>query len=409
MMPKTDAGATRRILLVEDHPVERAYLQNMLLALGYRRVAGVGSSTEAIGALTRQFYDVVVSDIVMGEGDGTRLPNELRRLVDAGRLKSMPPIIWISSLSDELLQSHVRLALQAGCPSAQALSKPVSRTGMQQAIKTALRTIDEDDAASPRQNAVRRDLMEVALGHALITGKGMSVVLQPQMSLSTGRVLAAEALSRWDHPELGVISAVDFVPAAHRLGLDRMLFSRVTDRVIDVLRRMYAEDIAVPIAINASASTLCTRDLPGLLEQRVGQAGLPARLVKVELTEDEPVTDWLALSSVLNLLRVRGFELAMDDFGAGIASMRLFSAMPFTELKIDRDFIVHMHREPASRAVVAAAIEMGRVLGRRVVAEGVEHERDVQLLRELGCDVAQGYGISMPLEPDAFIEFCRNH
>ncbi|CAB3720212.1 Bacteriophytochrome cph2 [Achromobacter denitrificans] len=409
MMPKTDAGATRRILLVEDHPVERAYLQNMLLALGYRRVAGVGSSTEAIGALTRQFYDVVVSDIVMGEGDGTRLPNELRRLVDAGRLKSMPPIIWISSLSDELLQSHVRLALQAGCPSAQALSKPVSRTGMQQAIKTALRSIDEDDAASPRQNAVRRDLMEVALGHALITGKGMSVVLQPQMSLSTGRVLAAEALSRWDHPELGVISAVDFVPAAHRLGLDRMLFSRVTDRVIDVLRRMYAEDIAVPIAINASASTLCTRDLPGLLEQRVGQAGLPARLVKVELTEDEPVTDWLALSSVLNLLRVRGFELAMDDFGAGIASMRLFSAMPFTELKIDRDFIVHMHREPASRAVVAAAIEMGRVLGRRVVAEGVEHERDVQLLRELGCDVAQGYGISMPLEPDAFIEFCRNH
>jgi len=409
MMPKTDAGATRRILLVEDHPVERAYLQNMLLALGYRRVAGVGSSTEAIGALTRQFYDVVVSDIVMGEGDGTRLPNELRRLVDAGRLKSMPPIIWISSLSDELLQSHVRLALQAGCPSAQALSKPVSRTGMQQAIKTALRSIDEDDAASPRQNAVRRDLMEVALGHALITGKGMSVVLQPQMSLSTGRVLAAEALSRWDHPELGVISAVDFVPAAHRLGLDRMLFSRVTDRVIDVLRRMYAEDIAVPIAINASASTLCTRDLPGLLEQRVGQAGLPARLVKVELTEDEPVTDWLALSSVLNLLRVWGFELAMDDFGAGIASMRLFSAMPFTELKIDRDFIVHMHREPASRAVVAAAIEMGRVLGRRVVAEGVEHERDVQLLRELGCDVAQGYGISMPLEPDAFIEFCRNH
>lgn len=409
MMPKTDAGATRRILLVEDHPVERAYLQNMLLALGYRRVAGVGSSTEAIGALTRQFYDVVVSDIVMGEGDGTRLPNELRRLVDAGRLKSMPPIIWISSLSDELLQSHVRLALQAGCPSAQALSKPVSRTAMQQAIKTALRSIDEDDAASPRQNAVRRDLMEVALGHALITGKGMSVVLQPQMSLSTGRVLAAEALSRWDHPELGVISAVDFVPAAHRLGLDRMLFSRVTDRVIDVLRRMYAEDIAVPIAINASASTLCTRDLPGLLEQRVGQAGLPARLVKVELTEDEPVTDWLALSSVLNLLRVRGFELAMDDFGAGIASMRLFSAMPFTELKIDRDFIVHMHREPASRAVVAAAIEMGRVLGRRVVAEGVEHERDVQLLRELGCDVAQGYGISMPLEPDAFIEFCRNH
>lgn len=405
-MPKTDAGAARRILLVEDHPVERAYLQNMLLALGYRRVAGVGSSTEAISALGRQFYDLVISDIVMSDGDGTHLPNELRRLVDAGRLKSMPPIIWISSLSDELLESHVRLALQAGCPSAQALSKPVSRTSMHQAVKAGLAA---EDMTTPQQQSIRREVIEAELGRALITGEGMSVVLQPQMSLSTGKVVAAEALSRWGHPELGSIAAADFVPAAHRLGMDRMLFLRVTDRVLEVLQTLHAEDIAVPIAINASSSTLCSRDMPAVLEKRVARAGLPARLVKVELTEDEPVNDWLALSSVLNLLRVRGFELAMDDFGAGIASMRLFSAMPFTELKIDRDFIVHMHREAASRAVVAAAIEMGRVLGRRVVAEGVEQERDVQLLRELGCDVAQGYGLSMPLEPDAFIDFCRRH
>ncbi|HCQ50435.1 EAL domain-containing protein [Achromobacter sp. LC458] len=405
-MPKTDAGAARRILLVEDHPVERAYLQNMLLALGYRRVAGLGSSTEAVSALSRQYYDLVISDIVMSDGDGTHMPNELRRLVDVGRLKSMPPIIWISSLSEELLQSHVRLALQAGCPSAQALSKPVSRTAMHQAIKAGLAA---EDVTTPQHPSIRREVVEAELGRALITGVGMSVVLQPQMSLSTGKVLAAEALSRWDHPELGAISAVDFVPAAHRLGMDRMLFLRVTDRVLEVQKTLHAEGIAVPIAINASASTLCSRDMPAVLEKRVAQAGLPARLIKIELTEDEPVNDWLALSSALNLLRVRGFELAMDDFGAGIASMRLFSAMPFTELKIDRDFIVHMHREAASRAVVAAAIEMGRVLGRRVVAEGVEQERDLQLLRELGCDVAQGYGLSIPLEPQAFIEFCRQH
>ncbi|CAB3632996.1 MAG: EAL domain-containing response regulator [Achromobacter pulmonis] len=406
-MPKTDAGAaTRRILLVEDHPVERAYLQNMLLALGYRRVAGVSSSVEAIAALARQSYDVVVSDIAMGEGDGTRLPNELRRLVDSGRIKTMPPIIWISSLADELLQSHVRLAMQAGCPSSQALAKPVSRTALQHAIKAALHSV-EDDTRSPRQISVRRDLIEAELGQALASGEGMRVVLQPQVDLDSGRAIAAEALSRWDHPTLGAIAAADFVPAAHRLGLDRILFNRVADCVVEVLVAMHAEGIAVPIAINASASTLCAPDLPGALEQRMARAGLPAHLVKIELTEDEPVIDWLALSSALNLLRVRGFELAMDDFGAGIASMRLFSAMPFTELKIDRDFIVHMHREPASRAVVAAAIEMGRALGRLVVAEGVEQERDIQLLRELGCKVAQGYGISVPLSPEDFIAFCR--
>ncbi|MGN6660912.1 MAG: EAL domain-containing protein, partial [Achromobacter mucicolens] len=277
-MPKPDAGSSRRILLVEDHPVERAYLQNMLLALGYRRVAGLGSSIEAVGAITRQYHDVLISDIVMGEGDGTRLPNDLRRLVDAGRLKSMPPIIWISSLSDELLQSHVRLALQAGCPSAQALSKPVSRVAMQQAIKNALRSIDDESTSPDKPKSVRREVMEAALSQALLSGTNMSVVLQPQISLSTGRVVAAEALSRWVDPKLGAISAADFVPAAHRLGMDRMLFSRVTDRVLEVLRRLQDADVAVPIAINASASTLCSRDLPGLLEQKVGQAGLPARL-----------------------------------------------------------------------------------------------------------------------------------
>ena len=86
----------------------------------------------------------------MGEGGGTRLPNELRRLKDAGRLKRMPPIIWISNLSDELRHSHVRLALQAGCPSAQALAKPVSRSVMQQALKTALHDIDDPRPVRPR-------------------------------------------------------------------------------------------------------------------------------------------------------------------------------------------------------------------------------------------------------------------
>ena len=405
-MPKTEAGPARRILLVEDHPVERAYLQNMLLALGCRRVAGVGSGAEALAALTRQSYDVLISDIAMGEGGGTRLPNELRRLKDAGRLKRMPPIIWISNLSDELRHSHVRLALQAGCPSAQALAAGVA-LGHAAGVEDGAARYRRSRPVRPRLG--RPGPTRAELRRALGTGEGMSVVLQPQLNLTTGRMVSAEALSRWDHPTLGTIAAGDFVPAAHRLGLDRVLFERVAGQVLEVLRRMRGERIEVPIAINASAATLCSPDLPAQLEQLVARAGLPARLVKVELTEDEPVKDWLALSSVLNLLRVRGFELAMDDFGAGIASMRLFSAMPFTELKIDRDFIVHMHREPASRAVVAAAIEMGRALGRRVIAEGVEQERDILLLRELGCELAQGFGISPPLAPDAFIAFRRQH
>ena len=180
----------------------------------------------------------------------------------------MPPIIWISNLSDELRHSHVRLALQAGCPSAQALAKPVSRSVMQQALKTALHDIDDPDLsgrASARPHAGRA-------ARALGTGEGMSVVLQPQLNLTTGRMVSAEALSRWDHPTLGTIAAGDFVPAAHRLGLDRVLFERVAGQVLEVLR-MRGERIEVPIAINASAATLCSPDLPAQLEQLVARAG----------------------------------------------------------------------------------------------------------------------------------------
>ena len=267
-MPKTEAGPARRILLVEDHPVERAYLQNMLLALGCRRVAGVSSGAEALAALTRQSYDVLISDIAMGEGDGTRLPNELRRLMDSGRLKRMPPIIWISNLSDELRHSHVRLALQAGCPSAQALAAGVA-LGHAAGVETALHDIDDPDLSGRASAGPTRAELRRALG----TGEGMSVVLQPQLNLTTGRMVSAEALSRWDHPTLGTIAAGDFVPAAHRLGLDRVLFERVAGQVLEVLRRMRGERIEVPIAINASAATLCSPDLPAQLEQLVARAG----------------------------------------------------------------------------------------------------------------------------------------
>ena len=127
---------------------------------------------------------------------------------------------------------------------------------MQQALKTALHDIDDPDLSGRASAGPAPTRAE--LRRALGTGEGMSVVLQPQLNLTTGRMVPAEALSRWDHPTLGTIAAGDFVPAAHRLGLDRVLFERVAGQVLEVLRRMRGERIEVPIAINASAATLCS-------------------------------------------------------------------------------------------------------------------------------------------------------
>ena len=182
----------------------------------------------------------------------------------------MPPIIWISNLSDELRHSHVRLALQAGCPSAQALAAGVA-LGHAAGVEDGAARYRRSRPVRPRLG--RPGPTRAELRRALGTGEGMSVVLQPQLNLTTGRMVSAEALSRWDHPTLGTIAAGDFVPAAHRLGLDRVLFERVAGQVLEVLRRMRGERIEVPIAINASAATLCSPDLPAQLEQLVARAG----------------------------------------------------------------------------------------------------------------------------------------
>ena len=104
----------------------------------------------------------------------------------------------------------------------------------------------------------------------------------------------------------------------------------------------------------------------------------------------------------MNQLRVRGFELAIDDFGVGISTMKLLTQLPFSELKIDREFVSRMHADPVSRVIVSAALNMGETLGLRVVAEGIESERDIEVLKEMGGKTGQGFGLHRPQEVDAF-------
>ncbi|CAB3720273.1 hypothetical protein LMG3458_03891 [Achromobacter deleyi] len=236
---------------------------------------------------------------------------------------------------------------------------------------------------------------------AMITGKdGLRVLLQPQVDLLTGRIVSAEALARWQHPRLGIVMPAEFIPAVNRLGLDRTLFERVAQRVIDMLQTMRRTGMAIPVAINAPASTLSDERSVDFLLARIHAAELPASLLRVELTEDQPIKELEALRATLARLEEAGCEVSLDDFGTGHASLKLLSAIPLSEVKIDQYFVTRMRRSAVAFEVLRTAAELATRMGWRVVAEGVENVADIPALRAAGCRYGQGYALGRPMPLD---------
>ncbi|MNK34985.1 Phytochrome-like protein cph2 [compost metagenome] len=236
---------------------------------------------------------------------------------------------------------------------------------------------------------------------AMVTGRdGLRVLLQPQVDLLTGRIVSAEALARWQHPRLGTIMPAAFIPAVNRLGLDKALFERVCLRVIDALLTMRRAGVAVPVAINAPATTLSDQRSVEFLLDRVYAAELPPSLVRVELTEDQPIRDLDVLRASLLRLEDAGCEVSLDDFGTGYASLKLLSAIPLSEVKIDQYFVTRMRRSAVAFEVLRTAAELATRLGWRVVAEGVENVADIPALRAAGCRYGQGFSLGRPMPLD---------
>nr|WP_257627024.1 EAL domain-containing protein [Pseudomonas sp. Xaverov 259] len=238
---------------------------------------------------------------------------------------------------------------------------------------------------------------------ALATGEGLRVVFQPQYDLRSMKVVGAEALIRWRHPEHGDISPAVLIPLVNKLGLHLLLFSFVNAKVLEMLLTLKGRQLNVPISVNASVDTLCTLGFADRLAERMTRARIPSHLLKIELTEDIPVMDELTLSAALNALKARGFGVSLDDFGSGSATLRQIARMPFDEVKIDGALIRDLDSKSPARRIVASTLALARRLNMTVVAEGIETESCRVLLRRLGCQNGQGYVLSRPMEADELL------
>ncbi|HEY1738565.1 MAG TPA: bifunctional diguanylate cyclase/phosphodiesterase, partial [Acidimicrobiia bacterium] len=247
------------------------------------------------------------------------------------------------------------------------------------------------DEHSPRKLALVGELRSVIDNHGLV------LHYQPKVEIATGRVIGVEALVRWPHEHEGLIPPDEFVPIAERTGLIGPMTEFVLRTALDQCKAWERSGHALSVAVNLSARSLLDSDLVGDIARALSESGVdPSKLV-LEITETSVMSDAEYAMRVLNRLSAMGVTLAIDDFGTGYSSLSYLKRLPVNEVKIDKSFVLNMHDDENDAVIVRSIIDLGRNLGLRVVAEGVETTNAWDALREMGCDIAQGYFVSRPL------------
>ena len=248
-----------------------------------------------------------------------------------------------------------------------------------------------------RTQATERLRTETYLRRALDMGE-IEVYYQPELSLDSGMMVGAEALARWHHPVDGLLEAGAFIELAEDSGLILDLGAWVLDEACRQAGDWHRQrpDFKLMIRVNLSARQIAQPDLVNLVVEALAKGGIESSSLCLEITETALMADPAAGLKVLQDLRGLGVELAIDDFGTGYSSLSYLKRFPVDVLKIDRSFVDGLGDDPEDTAIVTAIISLGRALGLRVVAEGVETERQLAELRRLGCDRAQGFMFARP-------------
>jgi diguanylate cyclase (GGDEF)-like protein/PAS domain S-box-containing protein len=230
---------------------------------------------------------------------------------------------------------------------------------------------------------------------------------QPKAALSSGRVTSVEALVRWVHPERGVVFPDSFIPIAQETSLIGPLTLYVIEEALQQARAWHGEGLEISIAVNLSTRNLLDRGFPSQVAKLLSRWEVDASWLELEVTESAMLANPTRAKAVLSELSELGIRLSIDDFGTGYSSLAYLRQLPVDEIKIDRSFVIGMGVEAGDAVIVRSTVDLGRNLGLNVVAEGVETSETWELLRELGCNTAQGYFLGRPMPAEQMSDWLR--
>ena len=263
---------------------------------------------------------------------------------------------------------------------------------------------------SPDHDSYNPDrLLLLAELRTAIDDAELRIVYQPKVDLATGQVTGAEALIRWPHRRRGLIPPDEFIPVAEHTGLLRPLTLFVLDAALAECARWRDAGLELDVAVNLSVRNLLDVELPGDIQRMLQKYSLPPSALDLEITESALVTDPVRTNAVLEVIHNSGIKIAIDDFGTGYSSLSYLRRMPVSELKIDKSFVTSMTIDDNDASIVRSTIDLGRNLGLRVVAEGVETSDVAEELAALGCHIGQGYYFGRPVPAEEFLREARQH
>jgi diguanylate cyclase len=248
----------------------------------------------------------------------------------------------------------------------------------------------EEQQSSHRQLALVGDLRRAIIGHQLF------LLYQPKIDLATLRLAGVEALVRWKHPELGILRPDHFIPLAEKTGLIMPLTLWVLNEALRQCNIWNQENVPLSVAVNLSPWNLQSSALPDQIRGLLSSSGVPPSQLELELTESAIMANPRQAAEILRVMKQMGLRLAVDDFGTGYSSLAHLNSLPIDAIKIDKSFVIRMATETQDAVIVRSMIHLAHNLGLKVVAEGVENRQTMDMLRKMGCDMAQGYHISHP-------------
>ncbi|MBK1695055.1 response regulator receiver protein [Chromatium weissei] len=391
-----DESLPYSVLLVDDDVIVRRQTGLLLSAMGVTEILTVTSGEAALMEIERAGVigiDLLITDLKMPGMDGIEF---LRRLA---HINYPGDLIIASGVDAQLLHTVADLARSKGLHLRGAVKKPLTRESLTELL-TARRQMNNQIIPVLAPEILNEDILD-GIAH-----DEFSIAFQPKVDANTLQVVGVEALARWRHN--GQMMRPDlFIHAAEQLGLIAPLSRVLLEKTLVGANQLFAEGFKLVIAFNLSANWLSDLQLPELIENSLSSTSLMPENLILEITETTILSDLDISMDVLTRLRIKGFKLSIDDFGTGYSSMEQLQRIPFGELKIDRSFVQGAGERPAVRAILAASINMARKLNLSTVAEGVETQADLDLVRGLGCDLVQGWLIAKAMPTAELIDWLK--
>lgn len=384
-----------KVYIIDDDALIVEMLSQFISMLGYE----VEGFTSALNYFADYPADegnqAIMLDLNMPDMDGIEV---IRQLAERN---SNASLILISGYDTSVLHSAEKLAHAHNLKIIGSLTKPISFSLLESLFEEissngSSQFVDQKESERPLQLSELRDAL---------SSQQIMLHYQPQIKISSGKLIGVEALVRWQHPVRGLIYPNHIIPMAEEFGLMGDLTAQVINQAVQQTHKWQEQGLNIPISVNIAAENITSLTFPEQLTELLRREQFEPSLLTLEVTESELMGDLKTSLDILTRLRMKGVDLSIDDFGTGFSSLSQLHRIPFTELKVDMSFVMNMCRDREAMAIVKTCIMLGHELKMKVVAEGVESEKIYNHLEEMGCDIAQGYHIARPMDATNLVQW----